>query len=129
LVAEGLRKIGQIFYLIANGVLSNNTILFWDEPEVNLNPTCSENMAKLLVELSKNQQIFIATHDYFILKHLDLTAKTAKIEIKFFSLYKNQDTDEFVQFESSNHLDELEHNPIMQEFDTVYNKLSEVFYE
>lgn len=128
LVAEGYRKIGQILHLIANGVLTNHTILFWDEPEINMNPACSESIAKLLIELAKNQQIFIATHDYFILKHLDLTAKSVNSNLKFFSLYKNKDSDEFVQFESSHCLDDLEHNPMIQEFETIYQKLSEVFY-
>ncbi|OAD20268.1 ATP-binding protein [Candidatus Thiomargarita nelsonii] len=129
LVAEGYRKIGQILYLIANGILKNNTLLFWDEPEVNINPAYCENLAELLVELSKNLQIFIATHDYFMLKHLDLAAKMANTNIKFFSLHKNKETDQFVQVETSNNLDELEHNPILQEFEAVYQKLSKVFYE
>jgi predicted ATPase len=93
LVAEGYRKIGQILYLIANGILKNNTLLFWDDPEVNINPAYCENLAELLVDLSKNLQIFIATHDYFMLKHLDLAAKMANTNIKFFSLHKNQETD------------------------------------
>ncbi|RKZ50439.1 MAG: hypothetical protein DRR16_08590 [Candidatus Parabeggiatoa sp. nov. 3] len=38
LVAEGLRKIGTLSHLIANGALNKNSILFWDEPESNLNP-------------------------------------------------------------------------------------------
>jgi predicted ATP-dependent endonuclease of OLD family len=129
LVAEGYRKIGQILHLITNGVLTNNTILFWDEPEINMNPAYSEPIAQLLVELSKNRQIFVATHDYFILKHLDLTTKNAaNSQIKFFSLYKSKDSDEFVQFESSRHLDNLEYNPIIQEFESVYQKISEAFY-
>jgi predicted ATP-dependent endonuclease of OLD family len=129
LVAEGYRKIGQILHLITNGVLTNNTTLFWDEPEINMNPAYSEPIAQLLVELSKNRQIFIATHDYFILKQLDLTTKNAaNSQIKFFSLYKNEESDEFVQFESSHHLDNLEYNPIIQEFETVYQKISETFY-
>jgi predicted ATP-dependent endonuclease of OLD family len=128
LVAEGYRKIGQILYLIGNGVLTDNSILFWDEPEINLNPAYSEHISEMLVELSKNTQIFIATHDYFILKYLDLTAKAANVEIKFFSLYKTKETDKFVQFESSDSLDDIEQNPIMQEFEAVYKRLSETFY-
>ena len=74
-------------------------------------------------------QLFIATHDYFILKYLDLAAKMANAEIKFFSLYKNKETDPYIQIETSNNLDELEHNPIIPEFEAVYQKLSKVFYE
>jgi predicted ATP-dependent endonuclease of OLD family len=129
LVAEGYRKIGQILYLIGNGVLTDNSVLFWDEPEINLNPAYSEHISELLIELSKNTQIFIATHDYFILKYIDLIAKKSNTDIKFFSLYKTKKTDKFVQFESSNSLDYIEQNPIFQEFEAVYQRLSETFYD
>ena len=33
LVAEGLRKLASILYLILNGEINADTILFWDEPE------------------------------------------------------------------------------------------------
>jgi hypothetical protein len=38
LVAEGYRKLASLMYLITNGSLIENGILFWDEPEANLNP-------------------------------------------------------------------------------------------
>ncbi len=38
LLAEGLRKLGLLWILIQNGTLTNGSILFWDEPEANLNP-------------------------------------------------------------------------------------------
>ena len=37
LVAEGIRKIAMLAYLITNGALKNKGTLFWDEPETNLN--------------------------------------------------------------------------------------------
>jgi len=33
MMAEGLRKIGTMSYLIKNGALNKNSILFIDEPE------------------------------------------------------------------------------------------------
>ena len=36
LVAEGLRKLASILYLILNGEINKNTILFWDEPNQTL---------------------------------------------------------------------------------------------
>ena len=36
--AEGIRKLAQVLRLVMNGSLAKDTILFWDEPEVNLNP-------------------------------------------------------------------------------------------
>ena len=41
LLAEGWRKLGLLWLLIRNGTLQNGSVLFWDEPETNLNPRCS----------------------------------------------------------------------------------------
>lgn len=38
LVSEGYRKLATIMYLILSGSLSKDSILFWDEPETNMNP-------------------------------------------------------------------------------------------
>ena len=128
LVAEGYRKLGQILHLIGNKTLSNDSVMFWDEPEVNLNPSYSENLVQLLSYLSSNTQIFIATHDYFLLKYLDLEAKKQNININYFSLYKEKDTDKFIKIEQSNSLDDIEHNPILEEFENLFDKLSKDFY-
>jgi hypothetical protein len=50
LVAEGLRKLGMIAHLIANGTLLENGYLFWDEPEANLNPTLIRRIASTIVD-------------------------------------------------------------------------------
>jgi len=128
LVAEGYRKLGQILHLIANRTLSNGSIMFWDEPEANLNPSYSENLAKLLTQLCENTQIFIATHDYFLLKYLDLEAKKRNIDIRYFSLYRQKESDEFFKIEHSNSLDKLEHNPVIDEFENLFDRLQKDFY-
>jgi hypothetical protein len=38
LLAEGFRKLGLLWLLLQNGTLLNGSVLFWDEPETNLNP-------------------------------------------------------------------------------------------
>src|SRR5690606_33398247 len=38
LLAEGMRKLALIWLLIQNGTLLSGSVLFWDEPEANLNP-------------------------------------------------------------------------------------------
>ena len=38
LVSEGYRKLSTLTYLILSGSLNKNAILFWDEPETNMNP-------------------------------------------------------------------------------------------
>ncbi len=73
LVAEGIRKIAMLAYLITNGALKDKGTLFWDEPETNLNPKLIKEVAKSLVELAKSEiQIFIASHSLFLLRELEI---------------------------------------------------------
>ncbi|MCE2487800.1 MAG: ATP-binding protein [Desulfurellaceae bacterium] len=77
LLAEGMRKLGLLWLLIQNGTLQNGSVLFWDEPETNLNPKLFGILIDILLELQRGcVQIFLATHDYFILKELDLQKKS-----------------------------------------------------
>ena len=86
LVAEGLRKVGTLSHLIANGSLNKNSILFWDEPESNLNPKLIREMAKILVDLSSiGVQIFINTHSLFLIKEFEIL-REVNTKIKYFSL-------------------------------------------
>jgi predicted ATPase len=88
LVAEGVRKIAMLMYLLVNGKLRQNSILFWDEPETNLNPRLLENVAKALLELSKSGiQVFIATHSLFLLRELQIQlALNPNVPANFFAL-------------------------------------------
>lgn len=36
--AEGLKKLSVLWRLVATGLIEKGTILFWDEPEANINP-------------------------------------------------------------------------------------------
>lgn len=73
LLAEGYRKIATIVQLIANGTIQENTILFWDEPEANINPKMLPVLSKLFIQLARmGVQLFISTHSYFMMKQLFL---------------------------------------------------------
>ena len=88
LVAEGIRKIGLLCLLIRNGALPERSVLFWDEPEANLNPKLFGVAVEVLIELQRmGVQIFIATHDYAVLKELDLRKKKGD-KLVFHSLYR-----------------------------------------
>jgi predicted ATPase len=124
LVAEGLRKLASIMYLILNGELSKNSVLFWDEPESNLNPALIKvvaNFIKLLAE--KGVQIFIATHDYLLTHLLSLHAEYRKIEpapdMKFFCLSKNEVGS--VEIEVGETLIQINNNPILEEYAQYYD--------
>lgn len=92
LLAEGLRKLGLLWLLIQNGTLGEGSILFWDEPETNLNPSLFEAVIEILLELQRQGvQIFIATHDYLILKQIDLRSRNED-EVAYHALYRDKDS-------------------------------------
>lgn len=130
LLAEGYRKIATIVQLIANGTIQENTILFWDEPESNINPKMLPVLSKLFIQLAKmGVQLFISTHSYFLMQELGLYAEyenNGEIEIQFTSLYLE---DGQIQVESVSQLKELQHNVIEEEFNRLYNKEQDLFFD
>lgn len=93
LLAEGFRKLGLIFTLIQNDTLSANSVVFWDEPEANLNPKLAKQLASIIVKLQQlGVQIFIATHDYIFLRELEMAVLENKCtDYRIFSLYHNEE--------------------------------------
>lgn len=86
LVAEGMRKFATLYKLLANGTLTPETTLFWDEPEANLNPALLKEMAAVLTDLAQaGFQIILATHSLFLLKELHILAQTNK-PVRYFGL-------------------------------------------
>ena len=96
MTAEGYRKIGVLHRLLCNGSIDPGTtgVLLWDEPEANLNPKLIKKLVQVLLELSRNgQQIVLATHDYVLLKWLDLLIDKGKEDhIRFHALYRDPNT-------------------------------------
>lgn len=104
LLAEGFRKLGLLWLLIQNERLINGSALFWDEPETNLNPRLLEKVTKILLELHRfGVQIFIATHDYVLLKEFDLAVKKTD-SIKYHSLYRDSSSRKLMHAESETFL-------------------------
>jgi energy-coupling factor transporter ATP-binding protein EcfA2 len=93
MTAEGYRKIGVLHRLLCNGSISPGAtgVLLWDEPEANLNPKLMKKLVQVLLELSRNgQQIVLATHDYVLLKWLDLLIDKGKDDhVRFHALYRD----------------------------------------
>lgn len=87
LVAEGMRKFATLYKLLANGTLTPETTLFWDEPEANLNPALLKDMASILTDLAQaGFQIILATHSLFLLKELHILAHNGKAPVRYFGL-------------------------------------------
>lgn len=129
LVSEGYRKLSTLMYLILAGCLDRGSILFWDEPETNLNPRMIKPVCEAIVELANNGvQVFVTTHDYFVQQAFNMVASYPKankgdISIQFSSLYKE---DGVVKHEVASRLSDLEHNLVMEEFDAVYDREQEL---
>ncbi len=114
LVAEGLRKLSTLAFLLKNGSLTNTTALFWDEPEANLNPLIIKKLAKMLMLLSaKKFQIIIATHSLFLMKELHILNKENKdSKVRYFGLSENENNATIV-----NTSDDLEDLPFIAALD------------
>lgn len=121
LVAEGLRKIVLLWQLIKNGTLEKGTVLFWDEPEANINPKYIPVIAELLLMLeSEGVQIFISTHDYFLSKYIEVK-RNKNSKVQYISLYKDEN-EQRVQCEISEEFELLEHNTILDTFRQLYRE-------
>ena len=120
LLAEGFRKLGLLWLLIRNGSLGDGSVLFWDEPETNLNPGLYGIVIKILLELHRTGvQVFFATHDYVILKELDLQMKEED-DVAFHSLYRDEIGE--IACHTTNHYLDIRPNAIGEAFDSLYDR-------
>jgi energy-coupling factor transporter ATP-binding protein EcfA2 len=119
LVADGMRKVATLTYLVGNGSIKAGSILLWDEPEANLNPRLIAKLAVALRELAaRGVQIFIATHDYLLSHKLSLGPEYGtepKVEMRFFSLHRDTPTEPVV-VEVADTLGKMHNNPILDEY-------------
>lgn len=133
LVSDGYRKLSMIIYMILSGSLNKDTILFWDEPETNMNPRMIRPIVQALIALAKmGVQIFVTTHDYFVQQEFNLLTvypelNPGKLDIQFMSLYHGTDSND-LNYEVKKTASDLEHNAIMQEFDAMYDREQRIIY-
>ena len=121
LLAEGMRKLGLLWLLIQNGTLFRGSVLFWDEPETNLNPKLFGPLIDILMQLQRaGMQIFLATHDYALLKELDLR-RTESDNVRFHSLYHEEERGEVACHTAETYLD-IHPNAIAEAFTDLYNR-------
>ncbi len=120
LLAAGIRKLALLWLLIRNGSLSEGSVLFWDEPETNLNPKLYGVLIQTLLELQRaGVQIFLATHDYVILKELDLRLKDTD-QVAYHVLYR--DETEEIACNTTGHYLGIRPNAIMDTFTDLYDR-------
>lgn len=108
--AEGIKKMSIISILIRNQMIKEKTIIFLDEPEVNLHPFALQSMLKCLFNLSQiGVNIYLATHSYTVLKQLEILAKKYQQDINLCSLIKTDKINPYF----SNLLEGMPDNPIL----------------
>lgn len=111
LVAEGYRKLGLLAYLLLNGTLNNETTLFWDEPEANLNNKLIQSLSEILIQFANRKfQLVIATHSLFMLKELHILSKEKSVPVRYFS-FSEEDGQQVVS--SSDDLGEVHDIPAL----------------
>ena len=125
LLAEGIRKLGLLYLLIQNGSLAEGSVLFWDEPETNLNPSLFKPVIEILLQLQRiGVQVLLATHDYVILKEIDLQTRDTD-RVAYHALYQQ---DSAVSIDTSHDYRHIHKNAITETFDDLYNReLGRVF--
>lgn len=124
LLAEGMRKLGLLWLLVQNGTLLDGSVLFWDEPETNLNPKVFAVVIEILLQLQRmGVQVLMATHDYAILKELELSMH-ADDEVRFYTLYRDESNGELT-CETAGLPFDLDHSPIAEAFTSLYDRAIE----
>lgn len=120
LLSEGVKKLALVWLLTQNGVLTNGSALFWDEPEANLNPARMGEVVDVIIELQRiGVQIFVSTHNYVLLKEFDLRLN-ADDEINYISLYRDEDG--YIQSNAVNSYSLIEENAIAETYNSIYDR-------
>ena len=119
MVAEGLRKVATLVQLERNGWLTAGTTLFWDEPEVNLNPILMGEVVSAILSLTRRGiQVFLATHSYVILKELDLQTRREDT-VRYFAF---QASEAGTTINATEDFSLLSPNPILEQYDSLYDR-------
>lgn len=117
LLAEGYRKLGLLYSLIQNETISSGSILFWDEPEANLNPHLAQKVVQIILQLQRmGTQVFVATHDYVFLKELELSRDKDQDTVSYHALYPE---DGKIRCQTADILRDINHNAINDTFDSL----------
>ena len=120
LLAEGMRKLALLWLLIQNGTLLKGSVLFWDEPEANLNPKKLGPLVEILLKLQQmGVQILLATHDYVLLKEFDLQAGDGD-SLRYHALYR--DKGRTIRHAATERFLEIHPNAIVDTFADLYNR-------
>jgi energy-coupling factor transporter ATP-binding protein EcfA2 len=132
LVSGGLCRIGLLGRLIETGAIGPGGALLWDEPEAGLHPRLVTRLADLLLDLARSGvQIFLATHDYLLARHLSLLAEygqATREEICFHGFFREHPGSP-VTAEQAEDLPSLEHESMLEELSRHYTLEQRLFQQ
>lgn len=98
------------------------SVLFWDEPEANINPTYIAIIVEMLLELQrKGVQVFVSTHDYMFASYFAVRKKEED-QILFHSFFHTKESNG-IAYEQSEAFSDLKNNPIISSFDKLLNEI------
>lgn len=93
MMSDGTKKLAAIDRLLDNKYLSQNSIIFIDEPETSLSERAAVDFLKFLCGLSKcGMQMFMATHSSFVIKKLQTVAQKERASVCSLTLNENDET-------------------------------------
>ena len=110
LVAEGWRKLAMLSRLIATGSILEKGVLFWDEPEANLNPKLIREVARAILRICESDvQVIVATHSLFLLREFEILLKNnfSDVDQKYFALKHDEYGVQVSQSEEVGEIDPL----------------------
>lgn len=111
LVAEGFKRLGVLDCLIRNGTVNKGSILFWDEPEMNLNSFHLPLLVKVLTGLAKaGVQVVLSSHSLFLLRELMIQLserRNEQVSRRFFGLNVPHENRLGVRVNSGNSLEDI----------------------
>ena len=107
-----------------------NAVLFWDEPEANLNPRLITKVAAVLRLLaSRGVQVFVSTHDYLLSHEIAMAVDyhtKPRVLTRFYAFGRPKPADP-VEVQAAEQLSDLEDNAILQEFAAHYDREQRLF--
>ena len=120
--AEGIKKIAILDTLLGNRYLTQNSIVFIDEPEAALHPQALMTLLDIVAALAERGiQFFMASHSYFVVKKLFLIAQEKQISIPILAAQDGK-------WRSNDLLDGIPDNKIIDESIHLYEEEVELSF-
>ena len=114
MTSEGVKKIGILTTLIRNRQINDTSLLFMDEPETTLHPEAIRELMGMLMLMAKSGvQVFLASHSYFVLKQLHLSARKENINVGCYALTRERNQP--IRYDYFNLREDLPDNAISDE--------------